>query len=147
MHTTIFGSQFFSGVGAEIHQWQNFTAICATQDIDLATELLPAGDHTITVTVVLGEVHLYLPRHVSVIVDGTVLFGTTNSHDDGKGWKRFARYFSSRSRNGSPVLSYPDTSGNVRLRIRINGVLGSVRIYRLSHEAGAVRPDMVAVGV
>jgi len=142
MPTTIFGSQFFSGIGADLRKVQTFTAICASQDIDLATQLLPAGDYTINVNVVMGQVSIYVPKHVSAIVDGTVLFGTANSHDSGQGWQRFARNFG----NGSPLISYPDTSGKVRLRIRINGFLGSVRIYRLSNEAEVLRPGMVAVG-
>jgi len=147
MPTTIFGSQFFSGIGAELRHEQ-FTAICASQDIDLATHLLPAGDYTINVNVVMGKVNIYVPKHVTATVDGTVLFGSTNSHNNGNGWQRFARHFGSRanSRNGSPTIAYPDTSGQVRLRIRINGFLGTVRIYRLSHEAEMLRPGMVAVG-
>ena len=142
MPTTIFGSQFFSGIGAELREVHQFTAICASQDIDLATQLLPSGDYTITVNVVMGQVNIYIPKHVSAIVDGTVLFGTTNSHDSGQGWQRFVRNFG----NGSPLISYPDMSGKVRLRIRINGFLGSVRIYRLSNEAEVLRTGMVAVG-
>lgn len=151
MPTTIFGSQFLSGIGAELRRLRSFTAICARQDIDLATQLIPAGEYAITVNVVMGQVNIYVPKHVRAVVDGTVLFGVTGFHDGANGWKKFVRNFRSGfahfSRNGDPAIAYPDTSGQVWLRVRINGFLGVVRIYRLEHEAEILRPGMVAVGV
>lgn len=144
--TTIFGSQLFSGLG-ENHQ--HFTAICATQDIDLVTHLIPAGEYSITINVVMGEVNVFVPKHLRTVVDGTVLFGTSTFHDGEGGWKKFMRKFryGSDARTNGPTLAFQDTSGEVRLRIRMNGLLGLVRIYRLAHEVQLVRPGMVAVGV
>lgn len=149
MPTTIFGSQFLSCDGAELREMRSFTAICATQDIDLASHLIPSGDYSITVNVVMGEVNIFVPRHIRTTVDGSVLFGTTMFNDDEIGWKKFARKFRSgfTRRNGAPVIAYADTSGEVRLRIHSNGFLGAVRIYRLAQDAEMLRPGMMAIGV
>lgn len=146
MPTTIFGSQLFSGIG---ENRQHFTAICATQDIDLVSHLIPAGDYAITINVILGNVNVYVPKHFRTIVGGTVLFGTTTFHDGEAGWKQFMRKFraGSDARTNGPTLAFQDTSGEIRLRIRMNGLLGMVRIYRLANEAQVVQPGMVAVGV
>ena len=96
-----------------------------------------------------GEVNVFVPKHLRTVVDGTVLFGTSTFHDGEGGWKKFMRKFryGSDARTNGPTLAFQDTSGEVRLRIRMNGLLGLVRIYRLAHEVQLVRPGMVAVGV
>jgi hypothetical protein len=151
MPATIFGSQFFSCDGSELRDMRSFTSICATQDIDLVSHLIPAGEYSLTVNVVMGQVNIFVPKHMRIIIDGTVLFGSSTFHDDTNGWNKFARNFrtglTGKSRHGFPGIAFPDTSGQVRLRIRINGFLGAVRVYRLAHEAELLRPGMVAVGV
>lgn len=149
MPTTIFGSQFLSGIGKDLHELHNFTAICATQDIDLATHLIPAGEYSITINVMMGQVNIFVPKHVRTFVDGTVLFGITNFHDGASAWKKFIRNFRHGilRRTDTPIIAYADVSGEVRLRIHINGFLGAVRIYRLSQEAEILRPGIVAIGI
>lgn len=150
MPVTIFGSQFFSGIGAELRDMRSFSCICSTQDIDLATQIIPAGDYSMTVNVIMGQVNIFVPKHIRTVVDGTVLFGAASIYDSEAGWKKFIQKFQrglGHRKSGEPALAFHDTSGEVILRIHLNGFLGTVRIYRLEQETQLLQVGIVAVGV
>jgi hypothetical protein len=103
--------------------------------IDLASAPIEPGDHELRIETTVGGIEIYLPRHVTFMVNGSPMIGGQDVHDGHGLANRFGRalggLFGWHSSIPDSAVPSPDPSKPTMIRITVDAGIGGIDIYRI----------------
>jgi hypothetical protein len=103
--------------------------------VDLASAPIDPGEHVLEIDAGVGGIEIYLPRYVKFTVEGGSGIGGQDVHEGLGLWDKLVHKVKDALHLPNQIPEHaaasPDPSRPVNLKIRVDGVVGGLDIYRL----------------